>query len=172
MAKTAINLASGQKADRKLEMVFVNVGNTETPEWEIQGRGVEDASWEYNHDVEQTHDILGMTDTDVSDATPSMELDPMIVRGGQKLAAKLLDIERRQAKSELSLFDVLVVHCYLGEEGAFQAEVDHNCSIVPQSLGGDNYVGLPINIYLSGERDLGTATIAAGKPTFTDDSEA
>ena len=109
-----------------------------------------------------------MTDTDVSDATPSMELDPMIVRGGQKLAAKLLDIERRQAKSELSLFDVLVVHCYLGEEEAFQAEVDHNCSIVPQSLGGDNYVGLPINIYLSGERDLGTATIAAGKPTFTE----
>ena len=52
MAETAINLASGQKADRKLEMVFVNVGNTETPEWEIQGRGVEDASWEYNHDVE------------------------------------------------------------------------------------------------------------------------
>ena len=35
----AINLAPGLKADRKLEMIFVNMGTSETAEWEILGRG-------------------------------------------------------------------------------------------------------------------------------------
>ena len=78
MEAANINLPAGQKADRKLEMIFVNTGTAGGPDyqWELQGRGVEDASIEYNHDVEQTTDILGMTDTDVSSSKPSMELDP------------------------------------------------------------------------------------------------
>lgn len=176
MAAANINLPAGQKADRKLEMIFVNTGTAGGPEykWELQGRGVEDASIEYNHDVEQTTDILGMTDTDVSSSKPSMELDPNTIRGGQKLNEKLLDIERRQATSEFGTFDVLLVHCYLGTvtTGPFAAEVHHGCTVVPTSLGGSNYVGLPMNIYLSNDCELGTVTIARGVPTFTaDDAE-
>lgn len=170
MAEANINLAAGQKAERKLEMVFVNTGTAGGPEykWELQGRGVEDASWEYNHDVEQTTDILGMNETAVSGSKPTMELDPNTIRGGQKLNAKLLDIERRQATSELSTFDVLLIHCYLGAatSGPFTAEVHHNCTVVPTSLGGSNYVGMPMSIYLSNECELGTATISEGVPTF------
>ena len=68
MADTAaaINLANGLKADRKLEMIFVNMGTGETEEWELLGRGVEDASVAFNHDTNQTTDILGITDTEVS----------------------------------------------------------------------------------------------------------
>lgn len=40
----AINLAPGLKADRKLEMIFVNMGTSETAEWEILGRGVEEST--------------------------------------------------------------------------------------------------------------------------------
>ena len=173
MAAANINLANGQKADRKLEMIFVNVGTSGGSgyDWEIQGRGVEDASLEFNHDVEQNTDILGMTDTDVSASKPSMELDPNTIRGGQKLNEKLLDIERRQAISELGTFDVLLVHAYLGAsaDGPFAAEVHHNCTVVPTSLGGSSYVGLPMNIYLSNDSELGTATITGGKATFTAD---
>lgn len=173
MAAASIHLPTGQKADRKLEMIFVNVGTSGGSgyDWEIQGRGVEDASLEFNHDVEQTTDILGMTDTEVSPSKPSMELDPNTIRGGQKLNEKLLDIERRQAISELSTFDVLLVHAYLGEsaDGPFAAEVHHNCTVVPTSLGGSSYVGMPMNIYLSNDSELGTAAIAEGKATFTPD---
>lgn len=173
MAAASIHLPTGQKADRKLEMIFVNTGTAGGPEydWEIQGRGVEDASLEFNHDVNQATDILGMNDTDVSSAKPSMELDPNTIRGGQKLNEKLLDIERRNAPSEFSTFDVLLVHAYLGAsaDGPFTAEVHHNCTVVPTSLGGSSYVGLPMNIYLSNDSELGTATIAGGKATFTKD---
>ena len=43
------NGKTDQKVERKLHMVFVNVSDTpDSPKWELQGRGVEDASVEYN----------------------------------------------------------------------------------------------------------------------------
>lgn len=114
MAEAAINLTAGQKADRKLDMIFVNVGGSGTETWELLGRGVEDASVEYNHDTDTVTDILGITDVNVSAAKPELDLDPCTIRGGQKLSAKLLDIERRNAVSELSMFDVLHVHSSWG----------------------------------------------------------
>ena len=129
MADTAaaINLANGLKADRKLEMIFVNMGTGETEEWELLGRGVEDASVAFNHDTNQTTDILGITDTEVSPAKPELDLDPCTIRGGQKLSAKLLDIERRNAIAELGQFTILHVHCFLGTASAFTAEKHKMC---------------------------------------------
>ena len=164
---TNINLAENRKADRKLEMHFVNMGTSEAPDWEILGYGVEDATMSFNHDVSTVVDILGISHTDVSAAKPQLDLDPMNIRGGQKLSAKLLDIERRNAVSELSEFEVLNVHAYMGEESAFLAEKHVNCTIVPQSLGGSSYVGMPLNVHLSNDKVLGTATINDGKATFT-----
>lgn len=164
---TEFNLVAGQKADRKLEMHFVNVGTSEAPVWEILGRGVEDASMSFNHDVSQIVDILGISDTEVSAAKPQLDLDPMNIRGGQKLSAKLLDIERRNAISELGTFEVLNVHAYVGTDSKFQAELHKNCTIVPQSLGGSTYVGMPLNVHLSNDKTLGTATVAEGTAAFT-----
>ena len=70
MAEAAINLTTGQKADRKLDMIFVNVGGSGAETWELLGRGVEDASVEYNHDTGTVTDILGITDVNVSAAKP------------------------------------------------------------------------------------------------------
>ena len=39
MAEAAINLTAGQKADRKLDMIFVDVGGSGTETWELLGRG-------------------------------------------------------------------------------------------------------------------------------------
>ena len=119
MAEAAINLTAGQKADRKLDMIFVNVGGSGTESWELLGRGVEDASVEYNHDTDTVTDILGITDVNVSAAKPELDLA--------------------------------------------------GCTIVPQSLGGSDYVGMPMNVHLSNNKTLGTCTIAAGVPTFTEE---
>ena len=58
---TNINLAENRKADRKLEMHFVNMGTSEAPDWEILGYGVEDATMSFNHDVSTVVDILGIS---------------------------------------------------------------------------------------------------------------
>lgn len=171
MAAEPIILASGLKADRKLEMLFVNVGVTATPEWELLGRGVEDATVEFNHDTNQKTDILGITDTEVGPAKPQMELSPNTIRGGQKLSEKLLDIERRNAPSEFGQFEILVVHCFLGTaNGPFTSELHKGSTIVPKSLGGSTYVDMPLGVYLSNDKTLGDTTITAGVPTFTPDA--
>lgn len=164
---TSINLAENRKADRKLEMHFVNMGTSEAPVWEVLGYGVEDASMAFNHDVSTIVDVLGISHTDVSAAKPQLDLDPMNIRGGNKLSAKLLDIERRNAIAELSSFEVLNVHLYLGDADSYQAELHKNCTIVPQSLGGSSYVNMPLNVHLSNEKTLGTAKIVDGVATFT-----
>src|SRR5699024_494705 len=104
--------------------------------WELQGRGVEDASIEYNMDVEQTTDILGRTDTKIGAAMPQMNLDPNTLRVGQKLNAKLVDIMRRGAVSELSTFKVLIVYAFLSAagNGPYEADTYDNCSLVPTSM--------------------------------------
>ena len=163
----SINLAENRKADRKLEMHFVNMGTSEAPVWEVLGYGVEDASMAFNHDVSTIVDVLGISHTDVSAAKPQLDLDPMNIRGGNKLSAKLLDIERRNAIAELSSFEVLNVHLYLGDADSYQAELHKNCTIVPQSLGGSSYVNMPLNVHLSNEKILGTAKIVDGVATFT-----
>lgn len=163
---TSINLAENRKADRKLEMHFVNMGTSEAPVWEVLGYGVEDASMAFNHDVSTIVDVLGISHTNVSAAKPQLDLDPMNIRGGNKLSAKLLDIERRNAIAELSSFEVLNVHLYLGKADSYQAELHKNCTIVPQSLGGSSYVNMPLNVHLSNEKTLGTAKIVDGVATF------
>lgn len=160
------NGKTDQKVERKLHMVFVNVGESSgSPEWELQGRGVEDASVEYNMDVEQTTDILGRSDTTISAAKPQMNFDPNTLRVGQKLNSKLVDILRRGATSELGTFQVLIVYMFLSESGTGPYEADQyaNCSIVPTSMGGSDYVGLPFDLYLSGDVTAGTATITPGE---------
>lgn len=168
MAVTPIaveNGKAGQKVERKLLMTFVDVSDTaDTPEWELQGRSVEDASVEYNHDTNSTTDILGKVDIDIGVAMPQLTMDPNTLRMGQKLNAKLVDIERRGAISELSTFSVLQVYAFLSDDGAgpFEADKYDNCSIIPTSLGGSSYVGMPFELHLSADRTAGTATITAG----------
>ena len=169
MAEAAINLTAGQKADRKLDMIFVDVGGSGTETWELLGRGVEDASVEYNHDTDTVTDILGITDVNVSAAKPELDLDPCTIRGGQKLSAKLLDIERRNAVSELSMFDVLHVHCFLGLLPApSRRKSTPAAPSCPRAwrlrLRRHADERTPVQ-----QQNAGTCTIAAGVPTFTEE---
>ena len=158
---TAFNLKDGQKAERKLLVTAVNVGDSiakgsGTPEWQIIGVGVEDSSIEYNPDTETKTDILGITETTVNKLETSQTLEPMTVRGGSKLAVKLYNQIKYNRVSEFSMYEVMQIHAYVGTDGAYEAEVHKNCTITPQSLGGDAYVDMPIDINYSNDKVHGT----------------
>nr|DAU37948.1 MAG TPA: hypothetical protein [Caudoviricetes sp.] len=158
---TKFNLKDGQKAERKLLVTAVNVGDSitssaGTPKWEIIGVGVEDSSIEYNPDTSTTTDILGITETDVNKLEVSQSLEPMTVRGGSELALKLYNIIKYNKLSELAMFEVMQIHAYVGTEGAYEAEVHKGCTITPQSLGGDAYIDMPIDINFSNDKVHGT----------------
>ena len=158
---TNFNLKENQKAERKLLVTCVNVGDSVTlgegtPEWQIVGVGVEDSSIEYNPDTETVTDILGITETTVNKLETSQDLDPMTVRGGSKLAIKLYNQVKYNRLSEFSMYEVMQIHAYVGTDGNYEAEVHKNCTLTPQSVGGSSYVDMPININYSNDKIHGT----------------
>lgn len=156
---TKFNLLDGQKAERKLLVTAVNVGEklgAGTPEWQIIGVGVEDSSIEYNPDTTTSTDILGISTTIINKLETSQTLEPMVVIGGSKLALKLYNQVKYGRLSELAMYEVMQIHAYVGAEGAYEAEVHKNCTLTPQSLGGSATVDMPINISYSNDKVHGT----------------
>lgn len=160
------NVKSGVKAPRKLLMTFVDVSDSDTPEWELVGRGVEDSSIELNPNTETTTDITGITETDVTKWEPNQSFDPNTVKGGSKLNFKLHKIWEDKTPELLSKFNVLIVYAYIGESGEYNAEMQKNCTININSIGGSTYVDMPIEISYSNDSTKGTVTIENGVPTF------
>ena len=164
---TDFNVGAGVKAPRKLLMTYVDVSDSETPEWELVGRGVEESAIELNPNTETVTDILGITDTSVTKWEPNQSFDPNTVKGGSKLNFKLHEIWQNKTPELLSKFNVLIVYAYIGETNGFEAELQKNCTINITSIGGSSYVDMPIEISFSNDSTKGTVTIAAGVPTFT-----
>lgn len=155
------NLQDGEKAQRKLLVTAVNVGDSVTmssgtPEWQVVGVGVEDSSIEFNPDTETITDILGITETTVNKLETAQTLDPMTVRGGSKLAIQLYNQVKYGRLSEFSMYEVMIISAFVGETGAYEAEVHKGCTLTPQSMGGDSYVDMPIDINFSNDKIHGT----------------
>ena len=180
---TQFNLTDNQKAERKLLVTAVNVGDSitavsGTPEWQIVGVGVEDSNIEFNPDTETVTDILGITETTVNKFETSQSLEPMTIRGGSKLAVKLYNQVKYNRLSEFPLYEVMQIHAYARRgEGttqdpyAYEAEVHKNCTLTPQSIGGSSYVDMPIDINYSNDKIHGTvnAYTYGSTVTFTPD---
>lgn len=168
---TEFALSENQKAERKLLVTAVNIGDSitktdGTPKWQPIGVGVEDSSVEFNPETEKKTDIFGNTETTVNKLELSQGMDPMTVRGGNPFLFDLNDKIERNALSELSLYEVMIIRAFVKEgeaEGGYHAEVHKNCTITPQRQGGSAYVDMPINIDYSNDKVLGT--VNTYKPT-------
>lgn len=173
MAVTQFNLTAGQRAERKLLITVAEwtetTGTTESAVREILGTRTEDSSIEYNPDIETTTDILGINYTDLNRTQPQQDFDPYLVLGGSKLGAKLNDIRRRNALSELDQFTVYVITAFVGTSGAYEAEKHTGCTIAYNSIGGDSNVNFPISVYFSNNITTGTVDKLADDFVFTAD---
>lgn len=153
MAETQFNLASGQRAERKMLITVAEWGEGGKDNREILGTRTEDSSIEYNADVATSTDIRGINYTDVNKTQPQQDFDPFLVLGGSKLGAKLNDIRRRNALTELGDFTIYIITAYAGNSGAYEAEKHTGCTITYNSLGGDSNVNMPISVYMSNDCD-------------------
>lgn len=165
---TNFNVGDNVKAVRKLLKTYVDVSDTETEEWELVGKGVEDSSIELNPSTETVTDITGITETTVEKWEAKQEFSPNTVRGGSKLNYKLHQIWQNKELEKLSNFKVMIVYGYLGTEGtALEAEVQEGCTININSIGGSATVDMPIEITFSNKSTKGTVALAGDVPTFT-----
>lgn len=170
MAVTQFNLKQGQRAERKLLITVAEWQEGSSQEREILGTRTEDSSIDYNPDIETTTDILGINYTDLNRTQPQQDFDPYLVLGGSKLGAKLNDIRRRNALSELSQFTVYIITAFAGTSGAYEAEKHVNCTIAYNSIGGDSNVNFPISVYYSNDITTGTVSKLADDFVFTADA--
>lgn len=167
MAVTQFNLANGQRAERKLLITVAEWQEGSTQTREILGTRTEDSSIDYNPDIETTTDILGINYTDLNRTQPQQDFDPYLILGGSKLGAKLNDIRRRNALSELSQFTIYIITAFAGTSGSYEAEKHSDCTITYNSIGGDTNVNFPISVYFSNKITLGTVDKLADDFTFT-----
>lgn len=135
---------------------------------ELLGRRTEDSSIEYNTDSETTTDILGINYTDVNKTQPQQDFDPYLILGGSLLGAKLNDIRKRNALSELNQFTAYIITAFVGDEtSGYECERHSNCTILYNSIGGDSKVNFPISLYLSNDITNGTVDKLGDDFTFT-----
>ena len=171
MAVAQFNLETGQRAERKLLITVAEWTEESTQVREILGTRTEDSSIEYNPDIETTTDILGINYTDLNRTQPQQDFDPYLILGGSKLGAKLDDIRRRNALSELNQFTVYIITAYVGSSSnGYRTEKHTGCSIIYNSLGGDSNVNFPISVYLSNNITNGTVNKLSDDFTFTADT--
>lgn len=168
MAVNQFNLAQYQRAERKLLLTVAEWTEGTTTERELLGRRTEDSSIEYNADQSTSTDILGINYTDINKTQPQQDFDPYLILGGSKLGAKLNDIRKRNALSELSQFTLYIITAYVGNAvDGYEAEKHVNCTIAYNSLGGDANVNMPISVYFSNEITNGTVNKLTDDFVFT-----
>lgn len=170
MPVQSFNLATGQRAERKLLITVAEWTEGSTQVREILGTRTEDSSIDYNPDIETTTDILGINYTDLNKTQPQQDFDPFLVLGGSQLGAKLNDIRRRNALSELNQFTVYIITAFVGDStNGYAAEKHTGCTIAYNSIGGDTNVNFPISVYYSNNITTGTVDKLASDFEFTPD---
>lgn len=169
MAVSPINLADGQRAERKLLITVVEWKEGSTTNREILGKRTPDSSIEYNSEIETSTDILGNNYTDLNRTQPSQTFDPYLILGGSKLGALLNDIRKRNALSELNQFTAYIITAFTGSAGAYEAERHDDCTITYDAIGGDVNVNFPITLHFSNKITTGTVDKLADDFTFTED---
>lgn len=167
MAVKQFNLNEHQRAERKLLITVAEWTEGTSQVREILGRRTEDSSIDYNADIETTTDILGINYTDLNRTQPQQDFDPYLILGGSQLGAKLNDIRRRNALSELDQFTIYIITAFTGTTGAYDAEKHTGCTIAYNSIGGDANVNMPISVYFSNNITPGTVDKLSDDFVFT-----
>ena len=171
MADLTFNTGAEAVLDREMLLAFLNTGTSSTPVWSPLGKRVSDSSMELDWGVEVSRDILGNTYGDMLKPTITQTFDPWNITAGDPAAVKLWNLAVKDHDvANLSAQDVLIVHTYAGTANtAVFAERYPASAIAVTGLGGEGggRISMPIEITYGGERQVGTASMANGVPTFT-----
>ena len=138
-------------------------GSSATTKKEILGWRTPDSSIEYNPDKQKTTDVLGITYGDIEKTEPTQTFDPHYVNSGSDLdtylkkAAMENDIDAYNGAFTVYVIDA-TQDSGSGSSHAYYAVKHTGCTISPTSLGGENYVSMPIEVDYSNNITVGTVS--------------
>ena len=177
----AFDLAAKERAQRKTLITVAEwtpAGETKATR-ELLGVRTEDSSIEFNPDVATSTDILGVTYTDVNKTEPQQSFDPFFLLGGSALGEYLVSAALENRLNDYNgKFDVYIIAAFINDKTGTTAATKYKavkhtgCTIIPNSIGGDAYVSMPIDVYYSNNITVGTVDKLGDEFVFTADSAA
>ena len=171
------NTYANPKVETKRFKIYADVGSSTTPEWELQGRGVESWTVEENSDVEKTTDVLGYVDMERGVAQPTQSGVAVKLRKGSKFGQMLFDAWFTRDTSKLDAIKMLQKFEFVDGDGSDTclARMEEDVMIAINNFTGEagGYLGFEIDIHYANKTTLGTMPKVDGeKITFTADSAA
>lgn len=164
------------KAETKLFKIYADISaNGSTPEWELQGRGVESWTVEENQEVTKNTDVLGYVDMDRGTAQPTQSGVSIKLRKGSKFGEMLFDAWFSGNKSKLDAIKMLQKFEFVDGDSAntCKARLEEDVMIGINNFTGEagGYLGFEIDIHYANKRTLGTMPKEDGSTiTFTPDT--
>lgn len=160
------------RGKRKDFMVFWitdgNATNITKDKLEIIGKGVEDMPISMNPDTEESQDVLGNNNYDITGYSESMTVDPTNVSGESKYAQKIDTLmEERATLSDLRLKYLCVKRYKTDDTGKMRAWVQEGVVELGDFAGGLKGVSAAHTVHYVGDRTLGA--VDPKTMTFTAD---
>ena len=171
------NNYANPKVETKRFKIYADVGSSGTPEWELQGRGVESWTVEENSDVEKVTDVLGTVDMERGTAQPTQSGVAIKLRKGSKLGEMLFDAWFKGDKSRLDAIKILQKFEFVDgpDENTCLARLEEDVMISINTFNGEagGFLGFDCDIHYANKTTTGTMPKVDGETiTFTPDSAA
>ena len=171
------NSYANPKVETKRFKIYADVGSGTSPEWELQGRGVESWTVEENSDVEKTTDVLGYVDMERGVAQPTQSGVAIKLRKDSKFGAMLFDAWFKRDTSKLDAIKMLQKFEFVDGKNADSclARLEEDVMIAINNFTGEagGYLGFEVDIHYANKTTTGTMPKTDGTTiTFTPDSAA
>ena len=171
------NSYANPKVETKRFKIYADVGDSASPEWELQGRGVESWTVEENSDVEKVTDVLGTVDMERGTAQPTQSGVAIKLRKGSKLGQMLFDAFFTRDYSKLNALKILQKFEFAdgADENTCLARLEEDVMIAINNFTGEagGYLGFEVDIHYANKTTTGTMPKTDGDTiTFTPDSAA
>ena len=170
------NAYANPKVETKRFKIYADVGTSGSPEWELQGRGVESWTVEENADVEKTTDVLGTVDMERGTAQPTQSGVAIKLRKGSKLGQMLFDAWFTRNYEKLNALKILQKFEFADgeDESTCKARLEEDVMIAINNFTGEagGYLGFEIDIHYANKTTTGTMPKEDGTSvTFSPDNE-
>ena len=154
------NSYANPKVETKRFKIYADVGAGDTPEWELQGRGVESWTVEENSDVEKVTDVLGAVDMERGTPQPTQSGVAIKLRKGSKLGEILFEAFFTRDYSKLNALKILQKFEFAdgGSEDTCLARLEEDVMIAVNNFTGEagGYLGFEVDIHYANKTTTGT----------------
>ena len=172
------NSYANPKVETKRFKIYADVSTSDTPEWELQGRGVESWTVEENSDVEKVTDVLGTVDMERGTAQPTQSGVAIKLRKGSKLGEMLFDAWFNRDYTKLNAIKILQKFEFVDASPADDtclARLEEDVMIAINNFTGEagGYLGFEVDIHYANKTTTGSMPKVDGDTiTFTPHSAA